>query len=127
MSPPAASEQDPFAVLGIEPTLDSARVKRAYFEAVARTPPHRDAETFRRVRAAYEALGRAGGLQTAYLSAPIDLAHELAPLRERYAVALAQARDEVSRQREREQRVTTFVDAASSSTLAVFIARVENR
>jgi len=125
MSPPAASEQEPFSVLGIEPTLDASRVKRAYFEAVARTPPHRDAEAFRRVRTAYEALGRAGALEAAYLAAAIDVPRELAPLRERLAPALGQARERAAGQREREQRVAAFVDAASSSTLAAFIAHFE--
>ena len=34
--------EGPFAVLGIAPTLDLGAVKRAYFAALPRHPPHAD-------------------------------------------------------------------------------------
>jgi curved DNA-binding protein CbpA len=64
---------EPFAILGLEPTLDAGAVKRAYFAALARHPPHQDAEGFQRVRGAYEALSSPGGLAVAYLSSPMDV------------------------------------------------------
>src|SRR5439155_9465721 len=50
------AEESPFQVLGIAPTLDLGAVKRAYFAALTRHPPHADPEGFRRLRAAYEPL-----------------------------------------------------------------------
>ena len=63
----------PFAVLGVAPTLDGATVKRAYFAALARHPPHQDAEGFQRVRSAYEALSSPGALAAAYLASPMNV------------------------------------------------------
>jgi curved DNA-binding protein CbpA len=63
---------DPFRVLGLDPTLDRAAIKRAYFAAVQRTPPHSDPEAFRRVRTAYEQLQSPSQVQTAYLQGPLD-------------------------------------------------------
>lgn len=62
---------DPFAVLGITPTLEGARVKRAYFARLAQHPPHADPEGFRRLRGAYEALQQSGGLVAAFFAAPV--------------------------------------------------------
>ena len=47
---------DPFVVLGIEETADDAAVRAAYLRALRTSPPDRDPEGFRRIRAAYEAL-----------------------------------------------------------------------
>ncbi len=55
MSEPEAAP-DPFAVLGLEAAADDAAIRQAYRAAVQMHPPDRDAEGFRRVRAAYEAL-----------------------------------------------------------------------
>jgi len=118
------SADEAFAALGIEPTLDGARLKRAYFEAVGRTPPHRDAEAFRRVRAAYEALSRPGGIEAAYLSAAGASEREIAVVRARYAPLLAEARERIRARRAEQQRVPAFIEAASSSTLAAFCQRL---
>jgi hypothetical protein len=120
-SPP--DPNDPFATLGLEPTLQPARVKRAYFEAVVRTPPYRDAPAFARVRAAYEALIRPGGLEAAYLAAPLALGRELSALRARYAPALAEARQRASARREGDERLPAFLEAAASTPLEAFIAK----
>lgn len=47
---------DPFAVLGLDETADDAAVRAAYLRALRISPPDRDPEGFRRIRAAYEAL-----------------------------------------------------------------------
>jgi curved DNA-binding protein CbpA len=47
---------DPFEVLGLEPTLDHAAIKRAYFTLLPRHAPHADPDGFRRLRDAYETL-----------------------------------------------------------------------
>jgi len=47
---------DPFAILGLEETADDEAVRAAYLRAVRASPPDRDPEGFRRIRAAYEAL-----------------------------------------------------------------------
>ncbi|WP_309895698.1 J domain-containing protein [Archangium sp.] len=89
--------EEPFAVLGLAPTTDPVAVKSAYFAALARHPPHQDVEGFQRLRRAYEALTRPGGLAVAYLTSPVDV-QELAtdararfdaPLEKAAAVALA--------------------------------------
>lgn len=69
----------PFVVLGIAPTLDPANVKRAYFAALTRHPPHADPQGFRTLRSAYESL-QGDGLKRAYLAAPLDLGAEAAAL-----------------------------------------------
>jgi len=84
---------DPFATLGIAPTLDPARVKQAYFTALAKHPPHRDPEGFGRVRAAYEALSSPASRAAAYLASPLDLEAELARYRERFDAALESVRE----------------------------------
>jgi hypothetical protein len=115
-----------FAALGIEPTLDPLSVKRAYFAAVAQTPPYRDALAFGRIRSAYEALMQPGGLEAAYLLAPLDAARETAGLRERYGSALAEARQRIASQHADEQKVQAFV-AAATTTLSAFLERVARR
>ena len=47
---------DQFAVLGLEESADDAAVRTAYLQALRTSPPDRDPEGFRRIRAAYEAL-----------------------------------------------------------------------
>jgi curved DNA-binding protein CbpA len=47
---------NPFAVLGLEETADDEAVRAAYVAALRTSPPDRDPEGFRRIRAAYEAL-----------------------------------------------------------------------
>jgi curved DNA-binding protein CbpA len=105
-------QEEPFAVLGIAPTLDLMPVKRAYFAALARHPPHRDREGFQRLRAAYERLMAPEGLAAAYAASPPDLATELARYRARFDTALAQA----ARPREGEAdaaRAAQFIEQVS--------------
>ena len=75
-----APEQSPFATLGIAPTLDPAAVKRGYFMALQKSPPHADPAGFRRIREAYEILSRRDELFAAYMSTPPDVHLVLAEL-----------------------------------------------
>lgn len=70
-------EIDPFATLGIAPTLERDAIKQAYFGSVRLTPPHRDPEAFRQLRAAYEQLSDGPALLRAWLQAPLDTDAEL--------------------------------------------------
>lgn len=45
---------DPYHILGLEQTATPAEIKKAYFQLVREHPPERDAENFKRIRAAYE-------------------------------------------------------------------------
>ncbi|MFH0903048.1 MAG: hypothetical protein V2A73_20660 [Pseudomonadota bacterium] len=105
--------EHPFAVLQIEPTMDMAVVKRAYFAALALHPPHSDPAGFRRLRAAYEALTATGGLAAAYLSSPVNVVDELERRQERFAAVMVEA---MAARRETESRARTiecFVDMLS--------------
>lgn len=108
--PPTSS---PFAVLGLDPTLELGRVKRAYFAKLGEHSPHADPEGFRRVRAAYEALCAPGGLQRAYASAPLDVASMVAASRSRFDGALAAAGASASSQAATERRRWHFVETVS--------------
>jgi len=103
----------PFALLGIAPTLDPAAVKRAYFEALARHPPHQDPEGFQRVRGAYEALTRPGALAAAYLTSPLDVRSLAGQARERFDAALEKASAAVLAARTDEEAVARFVERCS--------------
>jgi curved DNA-binding protein CbpA len=83
---------EPFGVLGLSPTLDGAEVKRAYFAALQRHPPHLDPAGFQRVRQAYEALRTADALARAFAVAPLDVPSELARWTARFGAALEAAR-----------------------------------
>jgi curved DNA-binding protein CbpA len=111
----------PFSVLGIPATLDPNAVKRAYFACIARHPPHQDAEAFRRVRAAYEALTAPGGLAAAYLQSPLDWDAALAPYRTRLETPLAQASEAIARERGGRAAVERFVNETSRMTFEEWI------
>ncbi|QRO01351.1 J domain-containing protein [Archangium violaceum] len=83
--------EEPFAVLGLAPTMDPVAVKSAYFAALARHPPHQDLEGFQRLRRAYEALTRPGGLAVAYLTSPVDVQKLARDARERFDAPLEKA------------------------------------
>ncbi len=53
---PDTAADDPFLVLGLDPTADDHAVRAAYRAALLRYPPETDPEGFKRVRAAYERL-----------------------------------------------------------------------
>jgi curved DNA-binding protein CbpA len=85
---------DPFRALGLAPTLDAQAIRRAYFAAVQRVPPHLDPAGFRRVRTAYERLSTAEGRSAALALAPVDATEELSALRARFDAPLADAADQ---------------------------------
>lgn len=68
----AEADEDPFAVLGLGPTSVVGEVKRAYFSALQRHPPHADPEGFRRIRGAYERLMKPGALATLAWTSSFD-------------------------------------------------------
>lgn len=113
---PLATEEDGFAVLGIAPTLDAVALKRAYFEALKRSPPHRDAEAFKRLRRAYEELSAPGGLEAAFLFASPATDPTLEALANRWASALASAGEAVREARSRRELATAFVATFSTRT-----------
>jgi hypothetical protein len=104
---------EPFAVLELTPTLDLAAVKRAYFAALARHPPHQDPEGFQRVRRAYEALIRPGALAAAYLASPVDVGKLAQEARERFDAALEKASQVVLAARVGEETVRQWVERCS--------------
>ncbi len=95
-------DPDPFAVLGIAPTLDASQIKRAYFAAVTRHSPHRDPDAFRSVRTAYERLRTPSGLAAAFVEAPLSIEHTLPPYRKRFDEALANAQTAARAERSEE-------------------------
>jgi curved DNA-binding protein CbpA len=107
------SSPDFFAVLGLEPTLDPAAVKRAYFAALARYPPHQDAEGFQRVRAAYEALSSSGALAAAYLASSVNVRKLADEARERFDAAMQRASEAVLAVRVEEETLTQFLERCS--------------
>ena len=99
---------DPFMVLGIAPTLDGRAIKRAYFEAVKRTPPHVDAAAFQRLRAAYESVSDGTQLMAAYCRAALDAEGALERWNARWQ-ARVDAACEVRRGREAALRGVEYV------------------
>jgi curved DNA-binding protein CbpA len=104
---------EPFAILGLEPTLDAAAVKRAYFAALARHPPHQDAERFQRVRGAYEALSSPGGLAAAYLASPMDVRKLADEARARFDAAMQRASAAALAARAEEETLAQFLERCS--------------
>ncbi len=100
---------EPFAVLGIAPTCDPAAIKRAYFAALARTPPHADREGFRKLRAAYEQLSDARARTLAFLRAPIDQSAELAAFDARWGARIAEESAKAKAAENRTRAVERFV------------------
>jgi|GEM_PF-1714503 len=107
----------PFSVLELQPTLDAAAVKRAYYKQLGLHPPHSDPEGFRILRAAYEALSAPGALAAAYLNAPFNLAPALAAYEETLGAALATARAEAAQTATRSAAGTAAVETLSAMTL----------
>lgn len=105
--------EDPFAVLGLAPTVDPLAVRSAYFAALARHPPHQDPEGFQRLRRAYESLNRPGTLATAYLASPVDVQRLAQEARERFDRALEEALTAGLEARRREEGLTRWVERCS--------------
>ena len=116
---------NPFARLGIAPTVDRVSIKRAYFDAVAQNPPHRDPEAFAQIRAAYEALMRRGGPEAAALLMPLEPRRDAAPFRERYAARIEEARQRLHLQSIAETAAASFVDLARRSTLEDLLQQLQ--
>lgn len=114
----------PFERLGIAPTLDRVRIKRAYFDAIAASPPHRDPDAFAQIRAAYEALMRPGGPEAAALLAPADPNLDAIPYRERYAARIEEARQRLQQQSADDAAVADFVEHARRSTLEELVQKL---
>lgn len=109
---------DPFAILGIAPTLELGTIKRGYFAALAAHPPHRDPEAFRRVRAAYDALSSPEGRTLAFLRAPVDVPAEVARFEAKWGARIAEASGEVRAAQDRTQAIERFVKRVLRSSLA---------
>jgi curved DNA-binding protein CbpA len=104
---------DPFAVLGLAPTLDTAAVKRAYFAALTRHPPHQDAEGFQRVRGAYEALSSPRALAAAYLANSVDVRKLADEARERFDGPMLRASEAVVARRNEQETLAQFLERCS--------------
>lgn len=110
------AEPDPFEALGLAPTTDLGAIKRAYFAALQRHPPHQDPEGFRRVRTAYEALQSPEARALRAVGARFDPVATLAALEARYGGAIAAAREAAG-----------VVGADAAEDLATTLARMPLR
>ena len=117
---------DPFAELRLTPTLDLAAIKRAYFAALKRSPPHADPEGFKRVRTAYEDLLEPTRRTMHVMSAPLDAsAWEASKARyETALVALHASPNPDGSQGEGLERIDAFVKAFSTVPLSEAVAKV---
>ena len=120
---PGVLDNSPFAILGIAPTLDLATIKRAYFTALAKHPPHRDPDGFKRIRSAYEALGSRGEAASYVLRSAVDVEAELAILRGRHDAALARAGQASAASRADTARVARFTEGLARLDLEEALAR----
>jgi len=109
--------KSPFGILEIAPTLDLAAIKRAYFTALAKHPPHSDPEGFKRIRLAYEALGSRGEAASHLLRSAIDVETELTLLRERHDAALAHAGQASAANATNAARVARFTEGLAHLNL----------
>jgi curved DNA-binding protein CbpA len=119
---PAHPDKSPFAILGIAPTLDLGAIKRAYFAALMKHPPHSDPDGFKRIRAAYESLGSRGEVASVLLRSAIDEEAELSILRERHDAALASARQAVAASASNAARVARFTEGLAHSSFEEALA-----
>lgn len=113
-----SASDDPFRVLGIPATADAGAVRRAYFAAVQRHPPHADPVAFRRIRSAYESLSNTAGRSAAVVLAPVDVAAELEPLRARFDAPLADAAGQARAASEARHAARRFAEHVSGMTWA---------
>jgi len=114
---------DPFAVLAMAPTLDVAAIKRAYFAALQRCPPHRDPSGFQTIRGAYERLVKPGGAASAFLSIPPAAeAAALLRLQEKWGARIDAARESVQAERTRRETIDTFVACFSTRSWSDVVA-----
>lgn len=115
-------EKSPFGVLEIAPTLDMAAIKRAYFAALAKHPPHSDPEGFKRIRAAYEALGSRGEAASHLLRSAVDVDAELARSRARHDASLARVGQAQAASAAERARVVRFTEGIARLDLKQALA-----
>lgn len=101
------SKTDPFAVLGLAPTLEHGAIKRAYFSLLPQHPPHADPEGFRRLRDAYELL-MGPGLFDAWAGADVDVDAELEAIERELGDRIAQAQRAWEAQQARQLGILAF-------------------
>ncbi len=101
------TKDNPFAILGLAPTLDQGQIKRAYFRLLGRHSPHADPEGFRRIRDAYEAL-MGPGLHAALATAPLDVDAELEPLERELGPRIAEAKQRYAELEDRRRALASF-------------------
>jgi curved DNA-binding protein CbpA len=51
---PDLTASDPYRLLGVSPVATQSEIKHAYFALIRQYPPETEAETFKRIRTAYE-------------------------------------------------------------------------
>ena len=117
--------EDPYLVLALAPTLDAAKIKRAYFAAIAKSPPHVDATAFRRVRQAFEALLDDDARVLAFLRAPIDERSALAAFEACWAERLEAAPREAASSTESPDTVRRFIDRIARLEFADFVGAAD--
>ena len=120
-------DESPFAILGIAPTLDLAAIKRAYFAALTKHPPHSDPDGFKRIRSAYEALGSRGEVASYLLRSAIDVEAELAIYRMRHDAALARAGQASVASAADTARVTRFTEGLAHLDLEEALTLFESK
>ena len=112
-----------FAALEMAPTLGMGELKKAYFAALARHPPHADAVGFQKLRAAYEALQKPGALAAAYLASPVDTAALVERYEARFAAPIALAKEAARAQTGQERAGQRLVSVYSVLGLADALER----
>jgi hypothetical protein len=107
---------DPFAILGIAPTLELSAVKRAWFSALPGHPPETDPEGFRRLRNAYEQLSTPGQLAVAFAAAPVDFPTVERAWAERFDGCIDACAREVGQKQSPAVAVQQFIDRFAGQT-----------
>ncbi len=104
------TDESPFGILGLTPTLDSKQVRRAYFALLQRFPPQSDPEGFGRLRRAYEQLADPESLGQAFLSAPVDLDVAIAPYEARFGQAVTEITGRMAIEQDQRQALARFIE-----------------
>lgn len=103
----------PFDVLGIPATLDLQTIKRAYFSAIAKTPPHADPPKFRQIRDSYESLLSEEKRVLAFLRQPIRADEEVAAFDAKWAERIRVAQTQARPIAEAPEAVRRFIERLS--------------
>jgi curved DNA-binding protein CbpA len=115
------SDSDPFVVLGIAPTDDLGTIKRAYFAALKRSPPHADPLGFRSARTAYETLSDPRKRALAVLRAPLppsELEQARACFQETWGTRIERARESSAREKRAQAAAKHFVERLGDLSFA---------